>query len=258
MFSVDLQIAICNSIAMSEAAPTPAAAAPSQAAEPFDPDMAHARRRQAQLSRMIEIGFVLLEGMLEDHAQRHVPAENDSGARKKFEAQYDRITRSIRLTMAMHERGREKMLDLSEGRAAAKKKWEAEHAEKAAAAPKQKHDQAVERVRDIVQDAAEREIEHWSDLDDRLDALEERLDDDEAYADLEHRPLREVVERLCEDLQLSPDWTQWTGQGWTPRPPFYRPPSSAFHAPSRLSVEERYRLKIAAEADERTAERTLE
>ena len=127
-----------------------------------------------------------------------------------------------------------------------------------AAAPKEKHDQAVDRVREIVKDAAERDIESWGDLEAFLDALDERLDDDEACADLENRPLREVVEGLCADLEFFPDWTKWTGTGWTPRTPYYRPPSSDFHQPSRLSLETRYWLAREADKTAQTAERRLE
>jgi hypothetical protein len=46
------------------------------------------------------------------------------------------------------------------------------------------------------------------------DALRERLDEDSAYQDLSERPLREIVERLCKDLMISPDWSRWDGEGW--------------------------------------------
>ena len=46
------------------------------------------------------------------------------------------------------------------------------------------------------------------------DAMRQRLNKDEAYMDIGERPLREIVEHLCHDFCLSPEWSPWTGQGW--------------------------------------------
>jgi hypothetical protein len=69
-----------------------------------------------------------------------------------------------------------------------------------------------------------------------MEALEERLEEDEAYWDLDRMPLREAVERLCADLELTPDWSQWDGEGWPPKPPFSRPRFSMWTRPSRTPL----------------------
>ena len=92
------------------------------------------------------------------------------------------------------------------------------------------------RVRELVRDVADREIPDPEDHDILIDALEERLLCDEAYDNIDDVPLRDVVERLCRDLKLSPDWRRWTGEGWTPNPPFYRPRCSLFTGPSRVPI----------------------
>ena len=46
-------------------------------------------------------------------------------------------------------------------------------------------------------------------------------------------PVRETVEHLCADLELTPDWSLWEGEGWTPQAPFHRPRSSIWARPSR-------------------------
>ena len=92
------------------------------------------------------------------------------------------------------------------------------------------------RVRELVRDVADREIPDPEDHDIHIDALEERLLCDEAYDNIDDVPLRDVVERLCRDLKLSPDWRRWTGEGWTPNPPFYRPRCSLFTGPSRVPI----------------------
>jgi hypothetical protein len=73
-------------------------------------------------------------------------------------------------------------------------------------------------------------------LNDVLEALEERLHEDEAYVDLEQAPLRETVERLCADLELTPDWSRWEGEGWTAQAPFHRPRASIWARPSRTPL----------------------
>jgi hypothetical protein len=92
------------------------------------------------------------------------------------------------------------------------------------------------RVRELVRDVIDRETPDPEDNDTLVDALDERLLCDEAYDDIGDLPLRDIVERLCADLQLKPDWGRWTGEGWKPNPPFYRPLCSDFRKPSRRPI----------------------
>ena len=70
-----------------------------------------------------------------------------------------------------------------------------------------------------------------------MEAMFERLDDDDVYAELEDRPLRETVERLCTDLGMSPDWSRWSGDDWIDHDgPPKRLPWSVFNTPSRKSL----------------------
>lgn len=98
-----------------------------------------------------------------------------------------------------------------------------------------KHAEArEEKIRDLVIEAAEAEIEDVGAMDELCEALEERLDLDDAYCDRARRPLREIVERLCGDLALSPDWRRWEdeGEGWASADPCARPRCSPFNHPS--------------------------
>jgi hypothetical protein len=65
--------------------------------------------------------------------------------------------------------------------------------------------------------------------------MDERLQEDEAYDDVRGQPFREVVQRLCTDIGLAPDWSDWTDDGW-PEPPVggpeARPRWSPFRQPS--------------------------
>ena len=95
---------------------------------------------------------------------------------------------------------------------------------------------AKERVIEQVQMVIAREAESEGDSCDLLAALDERLNDDIDYIDLDDRPLREAVERICGDLDLKPDWSRWTDDGW-PEDPIAvfgaRPAWSPFNRPSR-------------------------
>ena len=81
-----------------------------------------------------------------------------------------------------------------------------------------------------------REAESERESEDLLDALEERMTDDLVYLDVEDQPLREVVERLCADLGLHPDWSGWTDKGWPDPPEAGRPQWSPFHRVSRRPI----------------------
>jgi hypothetical protein len=95
-------------------------------------------------------------------------------------------------------------------------------------------DKVSEQVSMVIFSESESETESR----DLLEALEERLNDDIVYIDVEDQPLREVVERLCGDLGLKPDWSRWTEDGWPEPDEFFktREPWSAFNRVSRKPV----------------------
>ena len=147
-----------------------------------------------------------------------------------------RISRALRLTLALHARTDEALRALRAGTAAECEARRVETAHRAASeaiAQSRHRREAVER---LVFEAAEREIDDVETLNGVLEALEERLQEDEAYFDLDQAPLRETVERLCADLELAPDWSRWEGEGWTPEPPFSRPRASLWAHPSRTPL----------------------
>jgi hypothetical protein len=144
-----------------------------------------------------------------------------------------RISRALRLTLALHARTEEQLRALHAGIAA-------ECEARRVVADRRAADEAAKRsrrrrdtVEGLVIEAAEREVEDEEALWDVMRALEERLDEDGAYQDLEAAPLREIVERLCADLELTPDWSRWEGEGWGPDSPFSRSRFSPWARPSR-------------------------
>jgi len=186
---------------MSTAAPDP------QGLADDDPSVVLAESRIRMLRRLAEIGMELAERTLNTQV---APAKGRDPA--EF---YAPISRAIRLTLALEAKTDEELRDLKAG-VVRKRKKERKRAAKRheAAAAKDAAERAV-KVRDLVAEAAEFEIADVYEFAHVYHALRERLDEDPAYDDCGVRPLREPVERLCEELMLSPDWSRWDGEGWT-------------------------------------------
>ena len=95
---------------------------------------------------------------------------------------------------------------------------------------------AKARARELMVDVIDHEVPDPEDHDTFLDALDERLLFDDAYTDVESPPMRDVVEHLCGDLKLKPNWARWSGDGWKPKPAFYRRRCSLFTRPSSRAI----------------------
>ena len=226
-------------------------------AEAPDPAIARAERRLRLLEELSEIGMELARDLRRDvraaiEAAEPAPAETSAddvaelaeapassatGSRDPSVA-FARISRAIRLTLALEARTDEQLRALRAGVAAeceARRVAARNRAAVEAEARNKDHRDTVER---LVLEAAEREVEDDASLGVVMEALEERLEEDDAYWDLDQMPLREAVERLCADLELTPDWSQWDGEGWPPKPPFSRSRFSPWARPSRRPLRD--------------------
>jgi len=183
------------------------AASQPQALADDDPSVVLAEGRLRLLRELAEIGMKLARAL------EPAPAAAEKG-RDPADA-FARLSRAIRLTLTLEAKTDEALRDLKSG-VVRKRKKEAKRAARRheAAAAKEAEERAV-KVRELVAEAAEFEIADAYEFAGRYYALRERLDEDSAYKDLSERPLREIVERLCKDLMISPDWSRWDGEGWT-------------------------------------------
>jgi hypothetical protein len=188
--------------------------APHPAPDALDPEVdlavARAERRLALLERMAEKGLALIEAVKED------------GSPESAEA-FAKLSRAVRLTLMLKAK-------LEDGPRA---RTECAQAGDPFAVLKTGR---KAQVRALVRDVIDRETLDPEDNDTLVDALDERLLCDEAYDHIEGLPARDIVERLCADLQLTPDWGRWTGEAWKPDPPFHRPLCSDFRSPSRRPI----------------------
>ena len=174
------------------------------AEEAPDPSIMRAERRLRLLEELAEICMELARALKPCAQAAETPGKDPAAA-------FAPLSRAIRLTLALEAKTDEALRDLKAGVVRARE----------------------DRVRDLVLNVAERECEDIDDFDNIYEALKERLEEDEAYVDCGDRPLRETVERLCKDLQLTPDWSRWDGEGWIVEDPPARWRCSAFDQPSR-------------------------
>jgi hypothetical protein len=214
-----------------------------------DPSVQRAERRLRLLEELSEIGMELVRGLRArttvdgasgESASGEAPSEAGPGRLANAAEAFARLSRAVRLTLALEAKTDQALQDLKSGLAPAREEararaadYERLAAERARVAAAQDRDAREARVFDLVFTAAEVEIGDSEAFDDLLEALTERLDQDEAYGDLLKWPLRETVERLCRDLDLTPDWSRWEDEGWTKGYAPLRPRFSRFNRPSR-------------------------
>ena len=193
-----------------------------------DPAVLRAEKRLRSLQDLTELGMDFARAL-----GRKTQTEEDlAGPAESF----TRISRSVRLTIALEEKTDAAFRLLQ---AMVNHEVEARRAEtvkRATDVVRARVGERYDRIRNLVMEVAEREIDDWEELSEFEDALDERMEDDIAYDDVEGPPLREYVERLCNDMRLSPDWSLWTGEGWPPKPLFCRPKASPFARPSRTRI----------------------
>jgi len=224
-----------------------------------DPYVEETQWMMSTLRALTEIGMhmtrelcvdVAIEHRLEDETLRDVfgdklsnealTAAADTPKRRDPCADFGKLSRAVRLTLEQYGRASEAMRAYRLGlpalqaeRAERRAKAQRDSDVAAQAAETSRREARVKTLRDIVFEAAEYEIQDRESLGDIERALDERLEADTAYIGLPDLPFEETVRRLCDDLHLSPDWSRWTGAGWTPPPPFFRPAHSWFATPSR-------------------------
>jgi hypothetical protein len=200
---VDTKIALCDDNPMSSPDPDPAN--PTAVAQ-------RAERRLARLEEMAELGMQLLRELPKPTSEAEAPRIADAFAR---------ISRAVRLTLALEEKTDLFLVKLAAGVAPAA-------GEDAAAMD---DDEDCQWLRGIFWEKQTRQrIAVGARISEAIDAeiadeeaakslyleLDERLSDREACKRILDWPLRECIERLCRDLKFEPDWNRWEDCGWAP------------------------------------------
>ena len=156
------------------------------------------------LREMAEIGMGLLR-IVERHA-----ATSTADSVGELGLTYARVSRAVRQTLALRAK-------FAEDRLAKHRRAEAEEARRAQEAEQHRLDCRSDQVERLVEQAIETEVEQ-SDREDLraglLADLRERLSDDYIEVDLYHRPIGELLARICRDIGITPDPDQWAGAVW--------------------------------------------
>ena len=168
-------------------------------------------------------------------------AHGRAGPRVDPAERLNTLTRSLRLTLTLEAKFEEALRAYRAGEVAkcevARAKAEADADDPACVVSPFKRVRQGRRgvVRERLVDVIDREIPDPDEHEILSDALDERLLWDPAYADLDDKPLRDIVEHLCADLKLKTDWRLWQGDGWKTQP-FFRPRCSPFHTRSAVPI----------------------
>jgi hypothetical protein len=125
---------------------------------------------------------------------------------------YARVSRAVRLTLMLQAKLIEDLKAQDAG--ADQARTDARPAPDGVAAERQRK----ARIERIVERLAEAEYPDDDDaVADLMTEAGERLDDEDLYGDLMHRPLSELVARLCKDLGLEPRWAELAEELWAVR-----------------------------------------
>jgi hypothetical protein len=204
--------------------------------------VARVEHRLALLDELADIAMEMARGVAE-HSRAvkgaaaesakagATPAAHDFGADN-----FSKLSRAVRLTLDLAGRLEETLRALRSGEAKIHEARRQKREARDLSASIERSEAAQERVVEQVKMVIAREAESEGDSCDLLAALDERLNDDIDYIDIDSRPLREAVERICGDLDLKPDWSRWTDAGWPEDPVELlgaRPAWSPFNRPSR-------------------------
>ena len=158
----------------------------------------------ALLEEMAEIGMRLL---------RELPAATDDP--KESADAFARISRAVRLTLALEEKTDRFLAELKAGLV---REMEKPASDEVATSDRDNfravNDKHKARAFDLVLAASESEGESFEDFEDLLDAMVERLDVYDSATRYDEPPVRVAIERLCRDIGLSPALSRKVGEGY--------------------------------------------
>jgi len=142
---------------------------------------------------------------------------------------FQRLSRGIRLCLALHARIRQDGQELAEKMAAAL----ATHAN---AARNEHRSQQKARVKRAVEQTIDAEGRERGTREDLLREMRERLDehlrDEDLEADLLDLPVSELIDRICIYLRIDPDWDMWKHEPWAQAEAEANVPGSPYAEPA--------------------------
>ena len=212
-----------------------------------DPALDRAAERVARQTRVLaelaEIGLRVAR-LLERQAEAQVasaPTEapksgeangGAAAARMDLGLSYSRLTRAIRLTQVLETQ-------IDEGEVARRALAAETRARQATATREAAHDawtQAREKlVLEVVEQALEADGEDDETILDRLDEAREKFEFYPEDFDVAGLPVGLIVERLCKDFNVEPDWSLWADAPWAIEEAQDRPRGSPYARAKRAA-----------------------
>jgi hypothetical protein len=168
-------------------------------AEPIsaDPSSDRAERRLRILQELAEIGMDLARAV-----RTRALAAKDPAATVDLGLSFSRIARAVRQTVALEAR-------LEQDRQAAA----AERAERQARDAREQAYKHKARIRGLVERAIDAEASGEA-AEDLLGDLDERLEDADDLAGFAGRPVAEIVQHICRELDVTPPPALWDEAEW--------------------------------------------
>jgi len=174
---------------------------------------ARAARQLAMLQELAEIGMQIARAV-RDEALAPEPADDVGAPRPSSRfgngdlgLVYSRIARAVRQSLALETRVAEDI-----------EKAKVEREQRRVAALRWAADERQHEIRDYVAEAIEAEaVEKKSserEVERLLDDLDERIEAGDYDDTLQTAPIGELVERICADLGVTPDWDLWDQHDW--------------------------------------------
>ena len=161
------------------------------------------QRQIAVVGELAEIGLELARAVTDQ--VKAGEADLQAGAMA-----YARVARAVRLTLMLQARLIKDLQAHDHHHA-----WLPESALRQAES--ERDDLADERkacVEHIIERVASRQHDDLDAVERLVEEASERLDQDDFYGDLLSRPVSELVDIICKDLGLSPDWPRLAEEAW--------------------------------------------
>jgi hypothetical protein len=208
--------------------PTPPELSEEIEERPAESRIARAEARLGILRELAELGMKLTRALVSQSVE---PAEAATpGPRRDPADAFARLSRAVRLTLALEARTED---DLAALRAGAYEPPTAglSRPDPAPTAPDDDadfvppHERPLpsdypsafrNEIRDAVHDVINQEITDPYLASEALGDLYEGLWEGQDYDRFLHRSLRDAVAGICENLGLHPDWSLWTDDNWAP------------------------------------------
>ena len=179
----------------------------------------------AMLQELAEIGMQMARAVRDEALARADAANEDAAAPTKpsrfgggdLGLVYSRIARAVRQTLALETRVAEDI-----------EKTRLQREQRRVAAIHRAMEDRQHEIRDYVAEAIEAEAVELKkperEVERLLDDLDERIEAGDYDDTLQTAPIGELVERICADLGVIPDWSLWEDQDWAIEYQASRPP----------------------------------